>query len=344
MNTIATWCERNDEGKRVTDGKLDDVLLDVHINFWKLLNRAVKRNEYLLDMGFKINDISKLSKFNVHFPFKIDRCNLQDLGKVLIDNKQIVNSIFNEHYQIHDGKVSKQLSIQDSEGLTLFNIYAIDFSQDVNDCIICDKWGGSLLTLDLSRIQHQCDCSKYYFRFRLKGDVAKKFRREHKPEARYFQSAFTATETIDFRLNEKRNYQASLSETIKSENEFKIKNIHFLLLRKSNDDFESKHINASCRELEPELWGKYVGDQYDLDNILAYHWSDKRPDGDKCIDSFNTLVKMKYNKSSVLTVMIYLLVLWSFSIIFNVSSGYIKDKIDSKISKHEKISSNVKSL
>ena len=86
------------------------------------------------------------------------------------------------------------------------------------------------------------------------------------------------------------------------------------------------------------------GDQYDLDNILAYHWSDKRPDGDKCIDSFNTLVKMKYNKSSVLTVMIYLLVLWSFSIIFNVSSGYIKDKIDSKISKHEKISSNVKSL
>jgi hypothetical protein len=97
------------------------------------------------------------------------------------------------------------------------------------------------------------------------------------------------------------------------------------MMRNANDDFLSNHIKASCRELESKLWTNYVGEDYLLDKVLAYHWS-KKSDGDrKTIDSFNTSVKLKYDKSNWKIISVYILVLWALSIVFNLTSSILWD-------------------
>jgi hypothetical protein len=128
----------------------------------------------------------------------------------------------------------------------------------------------------------------------------------------------------DFRINEKRNIHKSILEKIDSKKEFKIKKIHFLLLRNSNEDFESTYINPRCRKLENKIWAKYIGKDYNLDNIVAYHWSEKKKEGH--IDSFNTYIKMIYHQSNFKIIGTYLIVIGGLSIIFNFSSSYIWKK------------------
>ncbi len=326
MKTIATWFDRKDNNVN------DDIKLDLHINFWKLSKKGhffkglfFSQKRYFLDFGFKIENISSIASLNIHFPFKISRNDIEDIGTKLIDNHELTKSIFNENYHIHDGNVVKQRSVQNSSNETLFNIYAIDFLENSNDISIVDVYGGTKLSIDLTSINNGNHCSKYYFRFRLKGDVLSNFKRNHEPRNWFFQSAFTETETIDFRVNEKRNYHHSLAEHIGENNEFKIQKIHFLLMRDATEDFESQHINFTCRTLEPELWMRYIGEEYNLENIIAYHWSEKvkNVEDAKPIDSFNTLVKMKYHRSNFKTICLYVAIIGFMSICFNLASSYI---------------------
>jgi hypothetical protein len=134
-------------------------------------------------------------------------------------------------------------------------------------------------------------------------------------------------------MNEKRNYHPSLSEIINQNNEFKIEKIHFLLLRNSTEDFKSTHIDASCRELEPELWQNYIGVDYNIDNVIAYHWFKKKKE-DKWVDSFNTLIKMKYHKCNFKTLLAYFLMLGFLSISFNIISSYLKGYVDNHFCKN----------
>ena len=239
------------------------------------------------------------------------------MAKVLL-----IKSIFNENYHIHDANVAKQLSVQNDSGKTLFNIYAIDFSADSNDISVEGIYDGTKLSIDLSSINIKDQCPEYYFRFRLTGDALSHFKRNYEPENWFFQSAFTETETIDFRINEKRNYHPSLAENIGEHNEFKMQKIHFLLMRDAAEDFESQHINYTCRTIEPKLWKSYISEKFILENVIAYHWSEKIKNA-KPIDSFNTLVRIKYHSSNFKTLGIYFTIIGLMSIGFNLASSYI---------------------
>lgn len=183
------------------------------------------------------------------------------------------------------------------------------------------KYEGSIFSINIDSITPDTDCYKYYFRLRLRDDsFSSIFTRKLAPKNKFFNSAFTATEIIDFRINEKRSYNRSLLEHINEKKEFKIKKIHFLLMRNSREDFESNHLKTSCRLIESDLWEKYVDKEHVLDDIIAYHWSKKTKDED-VISSFNTLAKIKYHKSNWRTIFKYLIALALFSICFNLASS-----------------------
>ena len=314
MKTIAIWYSTK---KTPTQERVD---LDLHFNLWKLYNNKKKRNDYFLDIGLMVSDISDISTIFIYFPFENTKFDINDLGELLLENSDLVYSIFNEYYDItNKADMPKQIHIKDKENKGLFNVYQIDFS---NDVIKTDKYDGTLIEFDANTIKQHEHCKKYYFRFRLTGQAISELKRNYKPKNRFFQSAFSTTETLDFRVNEKRNYAPSLEETISNNQEFNIKKIHFLLLRSALDDFISTHIKASCRELEPHLWKKYVGEDYLLENILAYHWS-KKTKNDEIIDSFNTLVKLKCPKSNWCIIIAHIGVLGLLSIVFNLISSWL---------------------
>jgi hypothetical protein len=203
MNTIAIWFDPRKENPE----KNEDIELDLHINFWKLkkekgkefLNKFKKsETEYLLDIGFMIDDISKISNLNIFFPFKINESKIEDIGVKLNKNNDLINSVFNENYDTHiEGKTVKQLSVQ-QQGETLFNIYEIDV-EDKSVFKIDHKHDGTQLSTCLKNIAILAKCNRYYFRIRLKGDMLLNFIRDQKPNNWFFQSAIRATETIDFR-------------------------------------------------------------------------------------------------------------------------------------------------
>ena len=304
-----------------------EIALDIHINFWKL-KKKYTGYEYLLDIGLMIEDISKLKFFHIYFPFQLNREDFEDIGNRLIKNHKLINSIFNENYEIHTNpNVPKQCNVQNNKKAPLFNIYAIDFKNHKQDFEITDCFNGTKLTIKVENIKPLEKCYKYYFRIRLKSKhLQDVYIRKYKPKNWFFQSALTETETIDFRINEKRNYNESLAEEINKYDEFLINKIHFLLMRYSTEDFESHHINIRCRELENDLWKDYIAQDYDLKNIIAYHWSEKRKD--KPIDSFNALVKIKYYKSNWKTILSYIILLGLLSVSFNLLSNWINNKIN----------------
>lgn len=307
MKTIAVWYSTK---KVPTQERVD---LDLHFNLWKLYNHKKKHDEYFLDIGLMVSDISDISTIFIYFPFQSTQFDINDLGGLLLENGDLVYSIFNEYYDItNKADMPKQIHIKDKdkENKGSFNVYQIDFSNDVKKM---NKYGGTLIEFDAKTIKQHEHCKKYYFRFRLTGQAISELKRNYKPKSSFLQSAFSITETLDFRVNEKRNYAPSLEETISNNQEFNIKKIHFLLLRSALDDFISTHIKASCRELEPHLWEKYVGEAYLLENILAYHWSQKTK-GDEIIESFNTLVKLKCPKSNWGIIIAYIGVLGLLSI------------------------------
>ncbi len=128
MKTIAIWFNSK------TPSEKTEVPLDLHINFWKLKERVCffrrffsSPQKYFLDFGFKVGDINNLEKLNIHFPFEINRSDIEDLGTRLLNNKELTKSVFNENYQIHHGDAVKQVGIQNKSKETLFNIYELDF-------------------------------------------------------------------------------------------------------------------------------------------------------------------------------------------------------------------------
>ena len=103
-------------------------------------------------------------------------------------------------------------------------------------------------------------------------------------------------------------------------------------MRDATEEFESQHINFTCRTLEPELWDNYIDEDCILKDVIAYHWHEKiekRPNS-KPIESFNTLVKMKYNRTNLKTISAYVLIIGLMSIFFNLSSSWILQKYKSK--------------
>jgi hypothetical protein len=332
MNTIALWYDPGNNSAE--SSKEESVELEVHINFWNIKKRWeyihllpwVNRMDYVLDLGFKINNINNLSRLNIFFPSeRIKENNIEDVGGILLRNNDLINLIFNEQYQIHDANIPKQKSVQDKDGKTLFNIREIDFKSK-GDFTLNQKYGGTVLSLNIDST-NDTECKNRYIRIRLINFDIKTFARIHNPRNWFFQSAFKTVETIDFRINEKRNYDSSLAEEIISKREFNIQKIHFLLMRNATDDFISPHVSFTCRELETNLWGHYFSKKYNLKNIIAYHWSEK-PDAnekEKGIECFNTLVKLKVYKSNLKTIILYILVVGLLSVPFSIISNVISD-------------------
>lgn len=318
MKSIAIWCNKKDKNILVS--------ADIHFNFWKVKRKKKfsnynKKYCYLLDIGILIYNIKNINSIKLFFPLEIKKSDINDLGKI-IRNKNLLNGIFNEDFKILYDSNPKQTKVIGTDNNLRFIIYNIDDTVQIEN-----KFDGTILNIDVNNINNIPD--PIYIRFRISSGNLIKLIKHLQPKTSFFQHAFTCTEVIDFRLNEKRTYNESLSEIINTDGELEIKKVHFLLLRDEKDDFESVGISPNCRELEPQVWDDYIGNAYENNNIVAYHWSVKSSDTKPKIDSFNSLIKVKTYKSSLNTILIYLAILAITTICFNLLSNGMQTLINS---------------
>lgn len=317
MNSLAIWCK-----KKI---KEDDIPAEIHFNFWKLPCSERKKYklfkeyeyEYFLDIGLKVGNTSNAEEIKVFLPFKISKDELVDLGEILINDAKLINGIFNEDYSITTDTTPKQVKVNRPGDDTKFIVYSLD----KENIIVEYKYEGSVITLKYPNIDLG-SCNTCYFRFRIKTNTLETLTRKYDSKNSFFENAFTMTEVIDFRLNEKRSYNGSMAESIKKDGEFRIEKVHFLLLLDGKEDLISNgNSTFTCRELEKNIWKSYIDSKYDKRNIIAYHWRQKIKDIEKSIESFNSLIKIKFSETNSSTIFKYIAVLVTMTIFINIFSA-----------------------
>jgi hypothetical protein len=203
----------------------------------------------------------------------------------------------------------------DFEKKKLFQIYRIR----EDDFKIEPACGGSILRLvfpdDLR--------TKTYFRFRVRSNNFSPITKEDKPTNSWLESAFFVTETIDLHVNEKRNLPEELLRTVHAEGEIGFTKTHLFLMRYDNfDQVFSYPVPVDSRTLEPIIWMDYLGPEYISDRVIAYHWKQKSEPlaSDSLVSlrefkSFNVFSKFGYQKASVITIIIFIVILLAISIV-----------------------------
>lgn len=110
-------------------------------------------------------------------------------------------------------------------------------------------------------------------------------------------------------------------EEIEGSKTFCINTINFFVMSPIQDEIESDGINLVYkRQLEMEnFWGEYLGSNY---NRMSVYKCKKSKSNEPIID-FNCFCKIKYRKSNIASIFVYLLVLGALSVLFNTLSNLI---------------------
>lgn len=322
MNCISLWYEP----KEKTNKKKID--LEVHLNLWK-----INKSKYFLDIGIRIEKTKNIKKLNIHIPSEnITNEDIKDLGKIISENDILLNAVFNDNYKrISDSEkkwscVYKEKS--ESENIE-FNIYHIDINQDIK---IKKCYDGTKIVIKNKMSEEK----PLYYRIRIDNskEIQKIFSSLQDPKNNIFENAFSKFEIFDLRVNEIRNIDKTLNETINKQGQFNFKKIHFFLMIDSKNDYLFSHQPVKdCRVLENHIWSKYIGElNAENEKILAYHWKEPININDKLLH-YKALVKIQFKNYHKFKIIKYFLFLAFFSIIFNISSNFIYDDIKSPVKK-----------
>ncbi|MGE5409871.1 MAG: hypothetical protein ACM3MI_02850 [Clostridiales bacterium] len=328
----------------------DNIKVDIHLNYWRIPKRGFKsfikslwssimmpfsKKDYLknkkqifnsfqrfLDIGLMISDYQQIEDVCLYLPFEITEKEVQDLWN-LVGDKDLVNAIFNEDYKVQGEGNANYHVIFNSEEKALFHVCKIK-----NDkAFSCSKgYGGTIIKIKISELGVPTGLNSLYLRFRINSPHLVEFSSEDKPTNSKLQSAFSLSEILDFRLNEKRILDNDLLGVIAKGNSFYVNKLHFFLICCAQEEYVfSNKVLLGCRRLEKDIWKKYIilegeSDRVNLlsdkDTVLAYHWSEKEYKND-----FKILVKTKFEHNNILTIGSYLLYLGLFTIAFNVCSS-----------------------
>ena len=312
MKSFGLWYEKDPGGSEV------DPVYSLHVNFWSLEDIKTTGNvkEPYLDVGIKIENYKSLKKLVFYCPFKLGKDCIQDLSEKF-SKKSNANIVFNEDCEIEtkDNYTIIQRTTQDK--LLVFPLFTVinnvckveevPDSEGTKIIIGFDKFHDYVKEVDKLK-----DITTIYIRFRVKNLTLRDYIYfDSEPLNKSFESAFSGTRIIDFKVNEKRNIEDSVrTETIVNKEIWAVfKNIHFLAMLPSSYDLTSFcEEPMTCRELEPELWDDYLGTSIDFNkgHVLAYHWR-KKVDKNSDISDFSCLVKVNYSKTKVKTILAYAL-------------------------------------
>lgn len=301
-NSIQIWYKGDQGSKLVLD-----------VNVWRI--KHFLRKTYI-DFGLKISEADKVKEVFIYFPFDVGENDIIDLGCKFSEAKMLTG-IFNENYVAKIDNKNIDVSDNKTEKI-VFSIYQIDTHKDIK---FERNYGGIIVSFDV-KPNHGYD---RYFRFRISLKKYGTFIEHYQPKNSFFESAFTETELLDFRVNERRNQELSLIETTTENARFEIEDINFFVMSPIQDEVTADGINLVYkRQLEAgNFWKEYLGCSYN--RMSVYKCNNFNKSGK--IESFSCFGKINYRRSNFITIFKYLIVLCIITLTYNIISNYIYDLI-----------------
>ena len=300
--------------------KAEDPQFSLHVNFWSLEDVKTKENikTPILDIGIKIKNYTKLENLTFFCPFELDG-ELIDLSKKL-ESKNNASIIFNSDCEIQTKDSYTIVEIPEhDERLLVFPMEQVIMDVYYIEEVPEKHPEGTQIIFNFGNfreyvkgVERLKDLDTIYIRFRIKDASLKQhIYLDSEPINKSFESAFSGTRIIDFKVNEKRNIAEAVraENIVNNQNWVKFKDIHYLIMVPSSYDLTSFYKKSmTCRELEDKLWDDYLETTLDISNshVLAYHWKDIAEDGKMCED-FACLVKVNYSRAKKSTIALYML-------------------------------------
>lgn len=334
MKSFGLWYQLSQKEQK--QEKAFQPQFSLHVNFWSLEDIKIKENGKeggkdniktpCLDIGLKIKNYSELDNITFYCPFDLNK--VIDLSKKL-ESKNNASIIFNTDCEIETKDSYTIVNIAEAkENLLIFPLEQVikDVFEIKRDSI---NEGTQIVFRFENFYAYVSDVDKLkaldtvYIRFRVQSPALKKhIYFDSEPLNKSFESAFSGTRIIDFKVNEKRNIDERIrAEIIVNKQEWvEFENIHFLVMVPSSYDLTSFYKSSmTCRELEENLWDDYLGAHIDFSSghVLAYHWKDKAWDGKKCED-FACLVKVNYSRAKKTTIFLYALSVVALGVLSSV--------------------------
>lgn len=322
MKSFAIWHktkETTDNHTDVCDESIEENRapeVELHFNLWKLKNKNIKnktsdRGDSVLDIGIKVKVTQNMSKIYMFIPFHFDE--IEDLGIKMKDNRKIINGIFNDDCEIKKSGQSQSTVVERNGGIDgngneirdIIRIFTLDSDYQQN-VYLEKKEEGTIITINVDS-----DCStdgeQNYYRFRIKGDVLRKFETTLRAKDKLFTPSAEVNYIIDFRLNEKRSLPENLNMLLQKSDELSIKKIHFLLLMDICYKLGDTGLDYSMRSLEDDLWDEYLDNHYTTKNLVGYHWKQSKSENENTISNFNSYIRIEEFKSNRIIVFLYLI-------------------------------------
>lgn len=287
--------------------------IDLHINYWCCTND----NNIVIDFGIMVYNTESFEKLAVFSPFK--SAVITDLGGEIYKDK-MVDIIFNNKYAINHEKLNNNCYSADDEAGDEFGIYEMrDYSITKE---AQHKCGGTIIYInpkpaELTFIKSKKKC---YFRFRIKTDfnsAGSTFTRS-KTKASFLYSEVEITKRISIRINNRRDISEELDTLLLDTllgyeagqcQLCELKSVRLFIITSFKNEVMANPSFAqySTRELENELWEKYVGNDIKLrGELICHYW---KTVSYKNHMHYYFLCELRAKKSNWLIILIYLVVL-----------------------------------
>lgn len=272
-----------------------------------------KNTAPFIDFGIGIPGFRKIKALDILLPFHIDKSEITDLYEHVRD-PDTARLIFNE--------VECEISSKDRYAVIKSDnfdnsklLISIKNEEDLESFIKCNSNDETtILSIDFEELKKDDKFNEFddlYFRFRVNSNSIKKSLFCPVEKKNWFlESGFIETEIIDIKINQERNLPHNVCKDyrLKKYSFAAFKKIHLLIMSDSSDEVDTFGTGIyECRKLEDHDWDNYLENNYDVTNILAYHWKEKGKD-ERAISSFSKLIRISTASTNMKVIVTYVLV------------------------------------
>lgn len=302
--------------------------IKLHVNLWEL-----NKKKCYLDFGIWISNPTELDSLIFTMPFSISKNDFQDLAKITCSKNRITNLVFNRQTEINkiagtsqDSKEMNVLKIYDKKELAVEKTaYFYELSSEEN--LKTNYNNFSTINLDIQKTladffkQSKKSTEEnidLYCRFRIKkAKLRDDLLSTIEKKTLGFESAFTRTEIIDFKINETRNMRANIIKSIPDAFHYaNLSRVDFFVMELAQNEIDDSGNPAERRYLETD-WKDYISEK-DIKKMIAYQWTKDK--NDETFFSYSKLVKIVYSSTNFVVLFIYVVVVLGLSILGNYIS------------------------
>lgn len=309
----------------------------LHMNYWKISSK----NRYL-DFGVMLNGPYELIKsLWFYFPFEIKDGSVSDLGDTLNNTKMICN-LFDSEYEVQQAsntsfsKVSANPN-SDDQSFYLYRLGTENFTivEGFNNHLLEIKFNSTppkseteIKQGDNKNNSQNTGANRLGLYFRIRVTIpAKSYYSEGRIANDVFQSAFSKAELVDIRINDRRELDYSLRESLNAGKEWlEFTKVHFFYCSSSDDEQIVGSLPYNdCKLLDVKMWNDYLKPICDSRNkFMAYHWkidsNSKRP-----MSKYGIFVRTVFQSRNFPRIVLYVFIVVILGAVGSlIATGFLK--------------------